>query len=358
MANTTNSTPVEEGFPPFFPSRPRLPTIPDDYEVTLYCLFFIIIILGNIWVIIAIVRQPKLRKSPTNWFIASLSVSDLMVAIFTIPYHVIYEYYPQFFNALNSDLFVCRTFAWMQWTSRCATVFSLLAIGIDRFRAIVQPLNPKINRPQAIFIIACVWIASFGYSSYKPIMFSLDSITHDNTNVTKYFCKIASKYTANGYLEKFFLADLLVMYLIPLLILISLYSAMIGTLWYRKSPSNSSNRNKKRATKMLFSVVILFAVTWVPYYYFTLYWRLTPRDKVPLSIFKTVYIQWYFAHTCYVSNSLMNPFLYAYFNENFRNELHRMFPCVQNCCKRNKVMPAGLQTYNDTHPATQPTAVS
>ncbi|XP_070537174.1 QRFP-like peptide receptor [Ptychodera flava] len=356
MVNTTTNqtaqgTVTSDG--PRYPSfNYEMPIeVPDEYEAFLYVVFFILVVAGNMWVIVAVIREPKLRKSTTNWFIVSLSLSDLLVATFQIPYHFFYEYFPSVFNIINDNIVVCRTFTWFQWTARCATVNSLVGVGIDRFRAIVQPMRPKITGQQAAAIIAIAWIASLGYSAYRPIMYDKAVYTYGNKSTP--YCMVNRRYI--DIFLWFRLIDFLVMYLVPLIIISGLYIAMIGTLWFSKGPSNASNRNKRRAVKMLSLVVLMFAFSWLPYYWFTLYFT-RPQTR-PRYMLKHALIYWHIAHTTYVSNSFINPFLYAYFSESFRKEFYRMFPCLQRFAS-TKVGPDSNLTANSKTRTVKKTEVS
>ncbi|XP_002742004.1 QRFP-like peptide receptor [Saccoglossus kowalevskii] len=318
---------------------PRLIEVPDNYEIFAYCAFFVMIVSGNIWVIIAVIRQPKLRHSSTNMFIISLSVADLLVAMFQIPYNLFYHLIPGFFASLNNNIFVCRTFAWFQWTSRCATVFSLIGIAIDRYRAIVTPVQPKLTRSHAGAIISIIWLASLGYSLRKPILLDMSYFTINN--VTEKHCMVPLQF--HHITRLLHIVDFLVMYLVPLIIIIPLYVLMVVAL-KKKGPTNISNRNKRKAIKMLILVVIAFALTWLPYYMYILYYNFT--DDVPVSLMKGLEVQVHIATFSYLSNSWTNPCLYAYFNESFRKEFYRMFPCLQNGCRGNKVTPSAYKTSN------------
>ncbi|XP_002732145.1 neuropeptide FF receptor 2-like [Saccoglossus kowalevskii] len=308
--------------------------VPDGYEMFLYSLYFVLIIGGNIWVIIAVIRQPKLRKSATNLFIISLSTADLLMGLFDIPWRFLFEWAGRYFVYLNNNIYVCWTFAWFQWISRCATVNSLVGIAIDRYRAIVQPMKPRITRKQGGIIVAIIWILAIGYGLRKSIIIDMYEYTIQITNVTRTFCMVPLHY---HYLKPYFqVMDAIVMYILPLIIIVALYSVMISSLWFSKGPSNASNRNKKKAVKMLTLVVFLFALSWLPYYIYQLYFTfyLTPS----LDLIYYMELWWHISHNMYVCNSFVNPFLYAYFNENFRKEFFKMFPCLKAIMQR-KVAP-------------------
>ncbi|XP_077995942.1 neuropeptide FF receptor 2-like [Glandiceps talaboti] len=148
-------------------------TLPDSATLSIFVVFFVFIFFGNIWVIIAVFRQPKLRKSSTCMFIISLSVSDIMVALFYIPSEV----YRTVFRESFGNEALCRTLGWLNWVAPCATIFSLIGIGIDRYRAIVQPMRPKLTRRDAAVLIAIVWISSMVYSYHRLHVIEISKYT-------------------------------------------------------------------------------------------------------------------------------------------------------------------------------------
>ncbi|XP_002741942.1 galanin receptor 2a-like [Saccoglossus kowalevskii] len=319
-------------------ARARKLDTPPSVTLAFGVLFTVIIIVGNIWVIIAVFNQPKLRKSATNLFIVSLSVSDLMVAVFFIPYHVAFYAY----NIPIRNSVFCKVTGYLHWASQCGTTFSLICIGIDRYRAIVQPMRPRLTVQHAAIGCTVVWMCALGYSSFK---LSVNDVIFDNhtTSIQRgndtfyeyeqvYFCHVADEDTDHW----FRLADLIIMYTLPLLILTILYSIMVFTLWFSKSPTNSSSRNKKKAVKMLSFVVLQFALTWLPNH--TLQFYYTWNTTYPKNEFVWSNVPSNLAIFIFVCNSWINPFLYAYFNENFRKEFKKMFPCFYNC-RNSRVAP-------------------
>ena len=73
-------------------------------RILLYCLIFLLSILGNILVITVLIRNKQMR-TVTNTFLLSLAVSDLMLCLFCMPFTLI----P---NLLKDFIFgsaVCKT---------------------------------------------------------------------------------------------------------------------------------------------------------------------------------------------------------------------------------------------------------
>ncbi|XP_002733378.2 uncharacterized protein LOC100376105 [Saccoglossus kowalevskii] len=133
---------------------------PKEVVLIFGILFVILILGGNIWVIVAVIRQPKLRHSATNMFIVSLSLSDILVGLVTVPQHVALWGY---FSHLHNDA-LCKLVAYLQSCSLCATTLSLICIGADRYRAIVQPLRPRMTLQNAMVGCGIVWGVGLIYS--------------------------------------------------------------------------------------------------------------------------------------------------------------------------------------------------
>ena len=138
------------------------------------------------------------------------------------------------------------------------------------------------------------------------------------------------------------------MYLIPLLITSVCYSIMLLKVWTRVAPGNhvppaggvvtNNGRNahqqqlskKRKVTRMVLAVVVVFAVCWFPIHTLNLWMRLA----VDFPYSYATYIFKVFAHTLSYANSCVNPFVYAFMGENFRKYLKKAFPV---CFETNSV---------------------
>ncbi|XP_070548597.1 QRFP-like peptide receptor [Ptychodera flava] len=289
-------------------------TIPGHWYVhksiiyTLYGLCIFLIVTGNLMVIIAVLMEPKLRRAPTNILIASLAVSDLLVGSYYIPSVIMWD------EALHLMLnpTICNIDGFIQLTSTGASVFSLIAIASDRFRAIVTPLKPKINRCQACIMAAIAWACAMSYASYMPITrgYLMYTETSGNETYVTPYC-IFLPHVSFKLVRTL---DFFVLFVVPFLILSCLYAPMVYKLWFDKQPASSTGYKKKNAVKTLSMVVILFFTMWLPHY--TLYLYVQYGDfKNTRANLRAVAL---FAICLNFSNSWVNPIIYACFNENFR----------------------------------------
>ncbi|XP_077989806.1 neuropeptide FF receptor 2-like [Glandiceps talaboti] len=291
---------------------------PLEAKIAINAILMFLIIVGNVWVIIAVIRQPKLRNSATNIFIVSLSISDLIIGVVFVPMQTA-DYA---FGRKMTDPYLCFFTSFLHSAAQCGTSLSLICIAIDRYRAIVTPLKPKMTPQQALIGCGVVWFLCCAFS----VQVYLNRGIEPHREVCGTINEEADKWMRVEYA--------IVLYLIPLIIIAVLYLIMIKTLWCSKSPSNSSNRNKKKAVKMLSFVVIQFALTWAPYWFWQIY--VNHENNPPrIPVLYTDTLPSLFSQIFYC-NSFINPILYAYFNENFRKEFVRLFPCL---VRKAKVSP-------------------
>jgi len=79
-------------------------------------------------------------------------------------------------------------------------------------------------------------------------------------------------------------------------------------------------------TKLVASVVIVFAVSWLPIHVLNLWFKIDPFfPRTP-----AMYLMKIIAHTLSYSNSCVNPFVYAFLSDGFRKAFRKTFPSVAN----------------------------
>ena len=125
--------------------------------VALYC-FCIFVILGNVLVIVAVVRD-RVLHSVTNYFIMSLAVSDTIVGAFVMTFGA---------SLVATDGFWMFGPVWCDlWHSfdvlgSTASILNLCVISLDRYWAIRDPFTypNKMTERTACALIALVWVCS------------------------------------------------------------------------------------------------------------------------------------------------------------------------------------------------------
>ena len=142
----------------------------DAYRYS-YAVVIVVGILGNILVIISILRQKKLLKKNYYFLVLHLAICDLGVLIIYL------------FNHMNRYLVEDRLFTYstkycvffyIYLVFRVAGISMMLTISLLRYRATVHPLKPDVSRRKLKVVCGLVYIVGFiaGYATYLPVCFT------------------------------------------------------------------------------------------------------------------------------------------------------------------------------------------
>lgn len=111
------------------------------------------------------------------------------------------------------------------------------------------------------------------------------------------------------------------LYALPLTVIASLYSVIMMKLWRRQAPgqelsSNQENKDKtnRKVLKMLVTVVIVFALSWLPLYVRMFVMFAESVRYICGLPYAMDFVTLYLGH----ANSAVNPYIYVIFNENYR----------------------------------------
>ncbi|TRY97027.1 hypothetical protein DNTS_001442 [Danionella cerebrum] len=135
-------------------------------------LLIIFIICGNVLVCLSVYTE-KALKTTTNYFIVSLAVADLLLAVLVLPLFV----YAEFQDGVWSlNMPICDGLMTMDVMLCTASIFNLCAISIDRFIAVSIPLNynRKHVDQRQIILLSATWILALAVAS--PVMFGINNI--------------------------------------------------------------------------------------------------------------------------------------------------------------------------------------
>ncbi|UYV78087.1 TRHR [Cordylochernes scorpioides] len=201
-------------------------------------IILIVGILGNVMVVIVVFRTRSMR-TPTNCYLVSLSVADLMVLIGSVPNEILAYY-------VLGDEWVwgragCALFIFFQYLGINASSLSITAFTVERYIAICHPMKAQtvctVNRAKKI--ITGVWIFACLYCSPWLFLTKVVPIYYKG-HANKETCTFAL--TRKHYLGYFF-ADLVLFYVLPLLLSCVLYGLIARVLFaddIAKSPGKSN----------------------------------------------------------------------------------------------------------------------
>ena len=141
--------------------------------ISVLTVIVVLVVLGNALVIAAVILRRRLR-SATGLLILSLAVADLMVGLVILPFSIANEALNRYW--IFGDTW-CTMWLTMDIWMCTASIYNLVAISIDRYIAIIKPLNYPmlVTKFRARCIVAAVWIGSFIICSPSFLLASTDT---------------------------------------------------------------------------------------------------------------------------------------------------------------------------------------
>ncbi|XP_076072344.1 prolactin-releasing peptide receptor-like isoform X2 [Mytilus galloprovincialis] len=303
--------------------------------IILYSLTTFLSIVGNIIVVI-VFRKGKRSRTDLRPFLINLAIADLLMALFCMPF----TFADAIFRTWIFSEPFCPIVLFVQMLSVAASVFTNVAIGMDRFLVVAYPLKHRFTIQRYKYVIVAIWTCSILLAS---VQLFVARAMHFESGVL-----VCNEIWPNTNSRRIYTIFVLVLtYIIPLLILSITYSIVSFLLWKRTSPGNRDHfrdflqwRSKIKVVKMLVIVVTIFGLCWLPLHVFTLVIDFHPEvldydteadEKLLLGIYLGV-------HWLAMSNSFANPIIYSFTNDNFRADLFTLFYIWFPCCTCLKTM--------------------
>ncbi|CAN0007411.1 unnamed protein product [Lampetra planeri] len=298
-------------------------------QVVLIAAYSIIILLGvvgNSLVIYLIARYRGMR-TVTNYFIANLALADLLVNALCLPFTLAYTLTDEW--SFGSVL--CHLVPFSQALAVLVSTLTLTAIALDRQRCIVHHLESRLSQRVSFIIVSAIW--GLGAVLACPLAVFRE---YHHVEFPGLGRRAVCTESWPGGQERdaiiYSVSMLVLQYVLPLCIITCAYARIWAKLRSHVSPGTSGRANvdrqcrRKKTTKMLLSVVVVFAVSWLPFNAFQLASDIHGR-VLDLSEYKLVYTLFHVVAMC---STFANPFLYGWMNTNYRNGFLTVFRCERN----------------------------
>jgi len=296
-----------------------------------YAVFMIIFLAtslcGNFIVISVVCLSKRFRERSTFYFVASLALSDTMIAAFQIPIRVSMKYHNMSFCF---GLPVCYMRLMMDVVGNVASICNLLLISVDRFVAVTFPYRypAYLSKSRSLVLIFLTWTLAVSWSIIGIIPWNPSS-----TIAIRRFCVNTNiKYYQASFLGIFIPAQTVMTVLLSKVFFIAVQqSRQIRKLAVSTpSPMTPENPNRTehrrfskrttmvlelKATKSIFIVYIAFIIVWLPCTIIHMLQLFDQSFRMPPKLWKRIWFTFY--DVLPVLLTCVNPFIYGFFNKQF-----------------------------------------
>ncbi|XP_071822922.1 cardioacceleratory peptide receptor-like [Apostichopus japonicus] len=338
--------------------------VESELQLAILWTMYILIVVGNGLVLLALFSV-RHKKSRLNFFVKHLAIADVCVGLLNVLPEIIHRYRGAFY----AGMFLCKIKSYGQAFVIYASIYQMVALSLDRFFAIVFPMDFMASRKRSTFMAAGAWILP-GMLATPSLAIFVTAELHGQPQ-----CAPIALLEDKLKYQLYSLYIVSITFLVPLMILCVCYGTMISVIWRRgkamappvKSDKNANSggvkytglqkkakqdennfkhrsssrglipRAKIKTVKMTICIVIAYILCWLPT---SLYFTLEAFKVVKPSADPQHAIYWVsvIMQNLVYLNSATNPFIYGFFSSNICKELRRYYIIRQllkwmPCCK-------------------------
>ncbi|XP_012497961.1 PREDICTED: C-X-C chemokine receptor type 2-like [Propithecus coquereli] len=306
FSNYSYSTDLPPILPDSAPCRRESLEISKYAVVVIYALVFLLSLLGNSLVMLVILYS-RVSRSVTDVYLLNLAMADLLFAL-TLPIWAA--------SRVNGWIFgtaLCKLVSLLKEVNFYSGILLLACISVDRYMAIVHTACPPTQKRHLVkFICLGMWALSLCLS--LPILIFRRAIYPPFSSPVCY--EDMGNSTAKWRMVLRILPHTFG-FVLPLLVMLFCYGFTLRTLL------KVHMGQKHRAMRVIFAVVLIFLLCWLPYHLVLLADTLMRtqlisetcerRKDIDRALEATEILG--FLHSC------LNPIIYAFIGQKFRHGL-------------------------------------
>ncbi|KAK2851898.1 hypothetical protein Q5P01_008174 [Channa striata] len=283
-------------------------------------LVFIIGLAANRWGLKSLLQNRKKLKI-INVFVLNLGLADIMYLL-TLPFLVVYYFMNN--KWIFGDVF-CKITRFCFNLNLYGSIGFLTCISVYRYLVIVHPVKVmgRLTLTHSVVVSVLVWLLVSVQS--LPDMF----YTKTFGNKSQKCYDTTDRMHVEDYL-KYNLGWTFTGFCVPFLIILGCYGHMAVVL---KTMKRTDKVQKQRILRLLFILILLFSVCYIPYHVFkniNLWSRVLSKQKICHQWCDGVYIAHQISRGLVCLNSALNPLIYFYGNEEFPAQLRRLLQRVRH----------------------------
>ncbi|XP_019959599.2 urotensin-2 receptor [Paralichthys olivaceus] len=274
---------------------------------------------GNTYTLI-ITRSAALRRTGSMYvYIVNLALADLLY-LSTIPF-VVCTYFVH--DWLFGDA-GCRILLSLDLLTMHASVFTLVAMSLERYRAVARPFSAhRYSSRKRRLTAGIIWGLAFVLTLPMMVMIRLSEGKPSAAGSVKRICfPTWTPEAFKAYITVLFCTSVLV----PGLVIVGLYVGLARRYWAAQASLGGSNRSsrrkglKQKVVSMIFSIVAAYWACFLPFWGWQLAKLFSAESLRALSPAAHNYVNFFVTCLTY-GNSCINPFLYTLLTRNYKDYL-------------------------------------
>ncbi len=306
--------------------------------VAIYCLTFVMGLIGNV-LVIHIFASNRHMRTVTNSFLVNLAVCDLLVVFLCMPFTVAMEVYQ---NWVYGDA-MCKIVNFGQGLAISSSILTLTVISAERFYAIRRPLRARafMSRTRIQRIAIGIWLLA-ALAVLPNLLVRQEVVVEELFSVTMKACMESWRTRTLKHAYNF--ALLFLLYITPVSFICIGYLQIGLNLWRTESilhagvcaaESENARANlsgRRKVAKMLFVMALLFALSWFPIHIYGILLDFLSEETLRHHGQNLRYVHSFFLWLGH-ANSTINPICYCIMSTSFKAAIRFEFRRCWNCAK-------------------------
>ncbi|KAK3087917.1 hypothetical protein FSP39_012426 [Pinctada imbricata] len=299
--------------------------------ILLLSALIIVGLIGNVHVMWIYLRQFK--TSNYRVYVLWLAILDILNCTVVAPMVISYLFFPVQFPSL----LYCKLFRFVLYVMAISSTSSLIAIAIDRYRKVCNPLGKQFSIKKAKFLCVLSLCVGIGMSWPAPIMYGMSHAPTGVPGLEGYRC-FTEDYFKTTYYQTIFNAILGLYFIVVSSTLVFVYIRIGKHIKTHQKFQNNirkmsvrnpeelkavTNAGSNKSTVTLCVVTIAYILSALPHHILATLIFLKKDFDCSLSL---VSAQLYYTFIwSYFVNSVVNPFIYGIRDKKFRFAVKRLY---------------------------------
>lgn len=264
-----------------------------------------------IWVFLFRIK----KKHPSSIFMANLALADLLFVIW-VPLKIAYH-----FNG-NDWIYgesLCKVLVAFFYGNMYCSIAFITCISVQRYWAVVHPLT-QLQRENCIAITVSITVWVVVWLLTIPLYLYEQQVNVINLGI--FTCHDVTRPSQKQIAAGYFMTMGTLGFVVPTIVCIISYVLMLKSLWSNMTDSSIAKKRRK-AVVLIITVLVMFLLCFTPSNIMLLVHYILLLREANNNLYG-----FYITTLCLASlNSCIDPFIYYFISEDFRDHVKNTFLC-------------------------------